>query len=374
MKPVTRLAALAVLGALTPPRSPAADWPVFRGDAAQTGIAAEALPDKLAVRWQVKTGGDPNTASVESTAAIAGGVAFVGAFDDHLYALDLATGRPKWKVKTGTIKAPVGVAGGAVYAGNVDGVLTCVDAATGKEKWKFNAEAEVTSGVNFTADLILFGTQDEFLHAVGRADGKERWKFQVSGGPVMGTPAVAGGKTFAAGCDSTLHLIDAATGKELSSVPLDGQVGASAAVRDGRLVVGTMTNQVVAVDLAKPEVAWTFESPGRRQPFYASAAMTDKLVVTGSRDKRVYALDRATGKEAWSFATGGKVDSSPVVAGPRVYVGSQDGNLYVLDLATGKEVQRVKLDGPVSASPAVGGGCLVIGTERGTVYCLGAAK
>jgi outer membrane protein assembly factor BamB len=88
----------------------------------------------------------------------------------------------------------------------------------------------------------------------------------------------------------------------------------------------------------------------------------------------VYALDRATGKEVWNFATDGKVDSSPVVAGSRVYVGSQDGNLYVLELATGKELQRVRLDGPISASPAVSDGFLVIGTERGTVYCLGAPK
>jgi len=228
--------------------------------------------------------------------------------------------------------------------------------------------------VNFTDTLVLFGTTDETLHAVGRADGKEKWKFQVTGGPVMGTPAVAGGRTFAAGCDSTLHVIDAATGKELvaGGVPLNGQVGASAAVRGDLLVVGTMTNEVTAVDLTKPAEAWTFQPAKRAQPFYASAAVTDKLAITGSRDKRVYALDRATGKEVWSFATDGKVDSSPVVAGSRVYVGSFDGNLYVLDLATGKEIQRVKLDGPVSASPAVGGGCLVIGTERGTVYCLGA--
>jgi outer membrane protein assembly factor BamB len=182
---------------------------------------------------------------------------------------------------------------------------------------------------------------------------------------------VTGGKTFAAGCDSTLHVIDAATGKELSSVPLDGQVGAGAAVRGDRLVVGTMTNDVVAVDLNKPEIAWTFQPVKRAQPFASSAALTDKLALIGSRDKRLYALGRATGKEVWSFATDGKVDSSPVVAGSRVYFGSQDGNLYVLDLA-GMEVQRLKLDGPISASPAVSDGCLVIGTERGTVYCLGA--
>ncbi len=351
----------------------AADWPVFRGDAAQTGVVAEPLPEKLAIRWQVKTGGGAN-ASVEGTAAIVAGVVFIGAFDDYLYALDLAGGKEKWKLKTGSIKVPVGVHGGAVFAGNVDGILFCVDATSGKEKWKVNTDSEVSSGVNFTNDLVLFGTTDETLHAVALADGKPRWKFQVTGGPVLGTPAVAGGKTFAAGCDSTLHLIDAATGKELSSVPLDGQVGAGVAVRGDRLVVGTMTDDVMAVNLSKPEVAWTFQPLKRAQPFASSAAVTNKLAVIGSRDKRVYALDRATGKPVWDFATEGKVDSSPVVAGARVYFGSADGNLYVLELATGKEVQRLKLDGPISASPAVSNGCLVIGTERGTVYCLGAPK
>jgi outer membrane protein assembly factor BamB len=220
----------------------------------------------------------------------------------------------------------------------------------------------------------MFGTQGETLHCLVAADGKPRWKFQVAGGPVLGTPAFAGGRTFAAGCDSTLHLIDATTGKEIAGVPLNGQVGASAAVRDDLLIVGTMTNEVTAVDLKKPAEAWTFQPDKRAQPFYASAAVTERLAVTGSRDRRVYALNRKTGKEVWSFVTDGKVDSSPVIAGSRVYVGSQDGNVYVLDLATGKEVQRVKLDGPISASPAVAGGRLVIGTERGTVYCLGAAK
>jgi outer membrane protein assembly factor BamB len=352
--------------------TPAADWPVFRGDSTQTGVASDPLPEKLVVRWQVKTGGNP--AIVEGTTAIAGGVAFFGAFDDNLYAIDLATGKENWKLKTGSIKSPVGVRGLSVYAGTVDGDLYCVDAASGKPKWKINVDAEVSSGVNFTEDLVLFGTTAEMLHAVSATDGKGKWTFQVSGGPVLGTPAVAGGKTFAAGCDSTLHVLDAASGKELSSVPLEGQVGAGCAVRDNRLVVGTMTNNVICVDLEKTKVAWTFEPTKRAQPFAASAAMTDKLVVIGSRDKRVYAINRDTGKDVWNFLTEGKVDSSPVVAGTRVYVGSQDGNLYVLDLATGKELQRLKLDGPISASPAVGGGCLVIGTERGTVYCLGAAK
>ena len=141
-----------------------------------------------------------------------------------------------------------------------------------------------------------------------------------------------------------------------------------------RIYLGTMSNQVQAVDWKKGEVLWTYEAEKRAQPFYASPALTDRLVVVGGRDKRVRALDRDTGTEVWSYLTGGKVDSSPVVAGGRVYVGSEDGHLYVLDAARGTQVQKIDLGDSIVASPAISGGRLVIGTQKGVVYCLGAKK
>lgn len=351
----------------------AADWPTFRGDPAQTGICPDTLPEKLVQRWTYATVQDRAGGGVESTAAIVNGIVYVGAFDEHVHAIDLATGKTKWKFKCGAVKAPVGVHEGRVYVGNVEGVFYCLDAA-GKEKWKFDVGTEITSGSNFGDGTVLFGAQDETLYCLNRSDGKPKWKYQINGGPVMGTPAVIGGKTFAAGCDSILHVLDAATGAEQSHVEVGGQVGASASAKGETIYLGTMSNQVLAVDLKKGEVAWTFESPKGRQPFFSSAAVTDRLVVIGSRDKRVYAIDRAKGTEVWSFPTQGKVDSSPVIANNRVYVGSHDGHLYVLDLATGREVQKIKLDGPISASPAIADRCLIIGTEKGTVYCFGAAK
>jgi len=65
------------------------------------------------------------------------------------------------------------------------------------------------------------------------------------------------------------------------------------------------------------------------------------------------------------------VESSPVVAGGRVYVGSNDGRLYVLDLATGERRDAFDAGAALSASPAVAGGRLVIGTQDGRLYCLG---
>ena len=85
----------------------------------------------------------------------------------------------------------------------------------------------------------------------------------------------------------------------------------------------------------------------------------------------MHALDRAKGNEVWKFATKGRVDSSPVVVGKRVFVGSTDGNLYVIDLDKGTELKRFELGRSITASPAVAQNCLVIGTGDGFVYCLG---
>ncbi len=356
------LGLLAICGA-------SADWPVFRGNALQTGVADSKLPDELEILWKLKT-----KDSIESTAAIAGGTVYIGSMDGLLYALDLATGKAKWTYKAGPFKAPASIHGSAVYAGDIDGMFHCVDATTGQKRWTYETGAEISSGANFVGDNALFGSGDETLYCLSK-EGKEVWKFKVPGGPVLGTPAVVGNRTFAAGCDSSLHVIDTSNGKEVAdAVDLGGQVGASVAVVGDQLYVGTMNCQVLAVNWKKSEISWTFEAADRKQPYYASAAATDKLVIVGNRDKRVYAIDRRTGKEVWDFATKNRVDGSAVVVGDRVFVGSTDGNLYVVDPAKGTELKRFELGSPILASPAIGGDRLIIGTQDGTIYCFGAKR
>jgi outer membrane protein assembly factor BamB len=346
----------------------AADWPTFRGNPQQTGVSPEKLPDKLDVLWKFAT-----KDAIEGTAAIAGGVVYVGSFDEHLYALDLATGKEKWKLKVGPVRAPVSFRDGNVYVGNIDGEFHCVD-AVGKKRWTFKTEGEISSGTNFAGDNILFGSGDEHLYCISK-DGKEVWKYKVPGGPVMGSPAIAGDRTFAAGCDSNFHLIDLAKGKGLAKVELGGQVGAAPAVAGDRIYLGTMsTNEVLAIDWKKADVAWKFQSDKVPQSFASSPAVTDELVIIGGRDRRVWAINRKTGKEVWSFVTERHVNSSPVVAGARVYAASIDHYLYVLDLNKGTQLQKIDLGGPITASPAVSGGRLVIGTEKGVVFCLGEKK
>lgn len=351
---------------IIPSMAPAADWPVFRGDPAMTGTTTAKLPDELDELWTFKCKN-----ALEGAPAIVGDTVYLACLDEHLYALDLATGKEKWRTKLAPMKAAPAVSEGRVYVGDIDGKFYGIDAASGKKLWTFETGGEITSGANFLGDTILVGSHDSTLYGLDR-DGNKLWSYAIDG-PVNGSPAVAGTHAIVAGCDSILHAVDVKSGKAIGTVDLGGQAGATAAVRDGKAYVGTMANQVVGLSLDKPAKLWEFEAKRRQQPFYSSAAVTDDLVIVGSRDKKLYALDRKTGAEKWTFVTEGMVDASPVVVGNRVYFGSlsRGGEFYVLDLATGRQIQQLLLDSGVSGSAAVTNDRLLVGTEKGTLYCLG---
>lgn len=343
-----------------------ADWPLFRGDPLMQGVGTAKLPDQLEERWTFKCAN-----SVDGAPAVASGVVYVASTDKHLYAIDLATGKQKWKTKLAAAKASPSVRGDRVYVGDLDGKFYCLKTSDGSKVWDFETGGEITSGCNFHGANVLIGSHDSTLYCLDDA-GKKVWEVKTEG-PVNGSPVVVGDTTFVAGCDSILHVLDAKTGKELGTVDLGGQAAATAAVSGDFAFVGTMTNQVVGVDWKNRKKVWEFEAPRRQQPFYASAAVTDSLVVAGSRDKKLYGIDRKTGKEVWNFAAEGQIEGSPVVVGGRVYCGctSDFGHFYVLDLKTGEKKQELMLDSAVGGSVAVGPDCILVGTDKGTVYCLG---
>src|SRR5579872_7517969 len=203
MRRIAFIFALGVLGSSlllaapdpTKEAKPQAAWTLFRGNPLQTGVAPGKLPDKLAELWTFET-----KDGIEGAPTVKDGVVYVASLDEHLYALELATGKKKWEYKGGPFKAAPSIHNGCVYIGDSDGVFHCVDASNGQKKWTYATDGEIISSANFSGDLILFGSYDESLYCLTK-DGKEKWKFKTNG-PVNGSPAVADGKTFVAGCDS----------------------------------------------------------------------------------------------------------------------------------------------------------------------------
>lgn len=357
------------LYAIADPQKAKADWPMFRGNPQLTGVAKSTLPAKLELRWKFEA-----PAEVESSAAIADGIVYVGCHDGFLYALDLATGATKWNYKaTESIRSSPCVVGDNIFFGDSNGVFHAVNIRDGSGKWTLSTDGEIISSANHVDGRLLFGSYDGYLYCVTAGDGKLIWKTETEG-RIHGTPGVVGDRILVAGCDEDLHVFQLSDGTSAGTVYMGSFSGASAAIGGARVFVGTFNSEVLSIDWKKKSIVWTYKHPQRNFPFYASAAVTDKFVVIGGRDKFVHALDTDTGKAHWTFTTKGKIDASPVIVGKRVFVGSMDGNLYELDLASGKEVWRFEAGSPIIASPAVGENVLIVGTEDGMVYCFGKKK
>ena len=352
-------------------RGHAADgWPMFRGDVHLTGVAAASLPDELDLLWTFQAG-----TGIESTAAIADGTVFVGSMDGDLHAIDLATGTSRWTYKAAdSIKSSPSVARGSVFFGDERGVFHAVDARTGEKRWVFQTDSGIVSSANVSDGKVLFGSYDNHLYSLSAADGALRWRVETEGF-VHATPAVAelpgGAVAVSSGCDGFLRLVRVDDGREVRSVAMGGYVAASPAVRDGVAYLGTFQNTILAIDLAKGEIVWTYEADDRHFPYYASAAIRGDLLVVPGRDKRVHALRPETGERVWTFAARGRIDASPVIAGDRVFIGVTSGEVYALDLRTGRPVWQFETGSSIVASPSVAGGRLVIGTTDGLLYCFG---
>lgn len=119
----------------------------------------------------------------------------MGHNDNHLYALDAATGRGRWRFETGPISAPA-VAGGVVYFGNQHGTVYALDAGTGRERWRFETGGSVSSSAPaLMGGLVFVGSGDSNMYALDADTGQERWQFEA-GGAISSSPSVAKGVVY----------------------------------------------------------------------------------------------------------------------------------------------------------------------------------
>lgn len=355
---------------LTGPQADALSWPCFRGDNRHSGLSPAALPEKLKVRWRLAL-----KEGFNSSPAVAAGVVYVGNDDGVLRALSISDGAPRWTYTArGPIESSPTVADGAVYFGDDDGLFHAVSAADGKPLWTFQTGTQIIASAVVVGPRVLCGSYDGSLYCLTRDRGELAWKYTIED-KIHATPAIAGGLALLSGCDGNLHAVRLADGQAERIMPLGSASGSSAALFEELAIAGTYGNQVVAVNWRSGSVSWTYEHPDRQFPFLSSPALAPRedgppSLIIGGRDKLLRALDASAGKTRWEFPTRGRIDSSPVICGSRVYIGSNDGNLYVVDAITGKEIWRFEAGGAISATPAIADGCLIVGTADGVLYCL----
>ncbi len=95
-------------------------------------------------------------AMVYSSPAISNGFVVFGARDRNVWAIDLASGKPKWSFPThGDVDASPVISGGRVYVASKDKRLYVLDLQTGKQLWEFNAAKSITAAPTVARGVVI---------------------------------------------------------------------------------------------------------------------------------------------------------------------------------------------------------------------------
>ena len=310
------------------------DWPTYGHDAQHTFTGKTTLTKITATRlkqaWFFRTAD-----AVTATPTVVGGTVFVGSWDDFFYAVNLETGRLRWKYRLGDQNAITPYPGQRPRDTSSDGGLVTSSA------WY-----EPGSGTH--PNLVIFGG-GYTLYALNAQTGKLYWRHDYTGRPDRHPdPNADGTRIFSSPV--------VADGKVIFGVDVDGSRGY------GGYVVGAN------VDTGNP--VWEYQTDanaqGRRLNDGCGSVWSSGTVLTRANlvvfdvadchfsnppplSESVFALDISDGHLAWAFRPPRADDKCDLDFGATpnggldtqgnalfLGVGGKDGTYYSLDPNTGR--------------------------------------
>ena len=186
-------------------------------------------------------------------------------------------------------------------------------------------------------------------------------------------PTVAAERVLLAGCDGKLHAVNVNNGELVGTVDIGGPTGSTPAVHGNHAFFGTEQGVFFAISATDISVLWEFRDAGRRLGIRTAAAVDESSIVFSNQGRSVYALNPQSGEAIWQDTLRGRMESSPVIIGERVFLATSRGRLISKQLADGETGWEYDAGGAFYGSPAAVDNHLVIGNEDGTLYCFGRA-
>ncbi|MFZ0548301.1 MAG: serine/threonine-protein kinase [Candidatus Promineifilaceae bacterium] len=303
---------------------------------------------------------------IRSTAALAGGIIYVGAYDNNLYALRSDNGQFLWKYPSsdGIASSPY-VYEDSVFIGSSDNHLYSLRRQNGRLNWKFETGAPVHSSPRADFDHVFFGSDDGFLYAVNVSTGRMAWKAKAHG-MVRSSPCITGERIYFGTEGGYVFCVDLA-GEVKWQFQAKRSVTSSPTFEEDMVLVGSMDSTVYALDASSGWAIWRLRA---RRSIVSSPIISNGVVFIGSSDGDLYAIDLHSGRKAWTFESEGQINCSPAVWEDAVYFGSTDGYLYSVESKRGKLRWKFKTQGMVLSSPIVNEGIVYFGSTDHNFYAL----
>lgn len=400
----------------------AAGWATFHGDNARTGATQAPQIRQPRIVWKAEVGifswlNSPLVLGKSLVVAPSSGSAHNKPDPkDGVSAYDFAKGKRVWFTRFDQDANGVAATATHVFATSDDEHVYALDIKTGKVAWKARGSGKMYTHPLVVGDRVVVGDAGGWVRAYATANGKELWKAQLTG-------AIRGGAS-----SDGQHVYVASQGGEVAALGLDGKtlwkklvkraawnnqgpdeaiVGYSPPVvgRDalyvpfGRDTYYQDLPAVYALDKKTGAVKWKGKGPGQWGNLRSTPALVvDRLIWGEPYSGDVAALDVKTGRMSYREEIGRCFFpqwSSAAAAGDLVYLPRFDGFVYALRALSGKvewelflgdskragQAQRKASggncdwenpDGAIYAPAAVAeDGRLFVGTAEGVLYAIG---
>jgi outer membrane protein assembly factor BamB len=357
-------------------------WTMYRHDLQRSGVSASPAVDCDLI-WQFFTGPSavPSLADrLRASPTVAGGVVYIGSNGSYFYALNATNGSPIWQVNVGSnVESSAAVANGIVYVGILwdghNGYVDALNATNGATVWRFATNSGIESSPAVVNGVVYIGSFYGYVYALNATDGTLIWSY-LTGGSTFSSPAVVGGVVYIGSIDGKVYALNASTGTLSWFFHAGDPIYSSPAVANNVIYIASDNGTVFALNASNGLEIWQV-SIGKGDHADDSPAVANGVVYVGSRNG-YYAFNATNGSQIWFFTSPysprqftGYVYSSPAVAGNVVYFGSFDSYVFALDATNGSMVWSYRTGGFLFSSPAVVNGVLYIGSYDGNVYALG---
>jgi outer membrane protein assembly factor BamB len=351
----------------------AASWRQFRlGDGLNVVVVNPKLPSEFA--WRIPTGG------VSSSPTVMGSTVFVSCNDDHVYAIDAATGAVRWRYHAeNEVMSQPAYANGLVYVGIGNSENTVFD----------------------PPHLSVIGSGMNKIEAIDAKTGIEQW---WSGLIATGMPsqAIVGNTLIAVDGAGSVFAIDARTGAFRWYRDLLSDFAMSSVVDggNGRIYLsGRFPSVVYALRSSDGAVIWEhgfsnlYGAIGDDPLASADGMLVGVFLEPLGRGKfgsftfwgskareHVYALDERNGNLLWDTTLPTVVGTVPkyneaaiaLIYGGRIYVGSAVAPIVTALDMRGHVLWQVHVRGAVKGGIAAVDGVVYLGDLGGYLWAIDA--
>ncbi|MDP6341993.1 MAG: PQQ-binding-like beta-propeller repeat protein [Alphaproteobacteria bacterium] len=378
-----------------PYRNP--DWPQAGGYANHAMHHLEIAENpRQAWRSDIGSGSDDETKLLARPVVMNGRIATFDA-EATVAVFEAEAGRLLWRraltpegEEEGAIGGGVGIADGLVFASTGYGFIHALDLDSGKERWRRRIGVPIRGAPTAVGGRVFAITYDNQLHALSSTDGRTLWTHAgipedagLLGAP---SPAVGGGIVVAPYTSGELFALrvengrviwsdQLVRGRRLTPLAALSEIRGSPVVdRELVLAVG-FSGRVVAIDLHSGQRIWDRDIAGVETPWVAGDFIY--LVTTQAE---VLCLSRRDGRIRWVAQLGRfedeaeKLDpihwSGPVLGSDRLVMVSSAGFAVALSPYSGRLLGRIELPDRTMIPPVVADGSIYLLTDDADLIAL----